>query len=406
MKTSNTQVGIVGAGPAGLMLAHLLHLEGIDSVVVENRSREYVIERVRAGVLEQGTVDLLLESGVGDRLEREGMFHDGVYVNVFGHRHRIDMADLTGRRITVYGQNEVVKDLIAARLRTGRPLLFAVDDTSVHDFASERPAVRFNKDGEAHEVRCDFIAGCDGFHGVCRGSIPESRIRVFERVYPYGWLGILANAPPSSPELVYSRHERGFALFSMRSPTVTRLYLQCDPDEDLGEWSDDRIWEELLCRLEGTDGWRPNVGPITQKGVTGMRSFVVEPMQYGRLFLAGDAAHIVPPTGAKGLNLAMADIWLLSRALIEHYRSERDELLDRYSRDCLRRVWRSQQFSWWMTSMLHKPGDDAGFDARRRLAELDYVMSSRAALTSLAENYVGWPITDESTRSVRKTSVL
>ena len=406
MKRTRTQVGIVGAGPAGLMLAHLLHLEGIDSVVVEDRSRDYVIERVRAGVLEQGTVDLLIQSGVGDRLQREGLFHDGVYINVFGVRHHIDMAQLTGRRITVYGQNEVVKDLIAARAATGRPLLFEVADTSVGDFDSERPTIRFAKDGEAHEIQCELIAGCDGFHGVCRPSIPQGRIRVFERVYPYGWLGILAEAAPSSPELVYSRHERGFALFSMRSNTVTRLYLQCEPDEDLRNWADERIWEELLCRLGSADGWKPNVGPILQKGVTGMRSFVAEPMQCGRLFLAGDAAHIVPPTGAKGLNLAMADVWRLSRAIVDYYQSGRREPLDRYSEACLRHVWRVQQFSWWMTSLLHKPGPGDPFDCRRQLAELEYVMSSRAAMTSLAENYVGCPIAYESTGAVRKTSVL
>jgi p-hydroxybenzoate 3-monooxygenase len=404
MKKTSTQVGIVGAGPAGLMLAHLLHLEGIDSVVVENRSRDYVIERVRAGVLEQGTVDLLVQSGVGDRLQREGLFHDGFYINVFGDRQHIDLTRLTGRLITVYGQNELVKDLIAARTR--RPLLFDVADTSVGDFDSTRPTIRFTKDDEPHEVQCELIAGCDGFHGVCRPSIPRGRIRAFERVYPYGWLGILAEAPPSSPELVYSRHDRGFALFSMRSSTVTRLYLQCEPDEDLTAWPDDRIWEELLCRLESTDGWKPNVGPIIQKGVTGMRSFVTEPMQCGRLFLAGDAAHIVPPTGAKGLNLAIADVWRLSRAIAGHYNSGREEPLERYSEDCLRHVWRVQQFSWWMTSLLHKPGPGDPFDCRRQLAELEYLMSSRAAMTSLAENYVGWPVAHESVGAIGKTSVL
>lgn len=396
MKSLRTQVGIVGAGPAGLMLAHLLHLEGIDSVIVEKRSEEYVIERVRAGVLEQGTVDLLIESGVGDRLRREGLFHDGIYINLFGNRRHINIAELTGRRITVYGQNEVVKDLIGARRTTGRPLLFEVTDTNVHDFDSPRPTIRCMKDDEPHEIECQFIAGCDGFHGVCRPSIPEGGIRTFERVYPYGWLGILADAPPSSPELVYSRHEHGFALFSMRSNSVTRLYLQSRPNEDLNEWPDDRIWEELVRRLEANDGWKPSVGPVIQKSVTGMRSFVAEPMQYGRLFLAGDAAHIVPPTGAKGLNLAMADIWLLSRALIEHYRSGGHQLLESYSSSCLRRIWRVQQFSWWMTSMLHKQEGGNAFDSRRNLAELEYLMNSRAAMTSLAENYAGWPIIQES----------
>ncbi len=392
MKESRTQVGIVGAGPAGLMLGHLLHLVGIDSIIIENRAQDYVIDRVRAGVLEQATVDLLIESGAGSRLRQEGMFHDGIYLNVFGSRRRIDMAALTGRRITVYGQNEVVKDLIAARCRTGRPLLFEVSDVSVRDLESEQPKIRFAKDDASCEIRCDFIAGCDGFHGICRASIPANRIHIYERIYPFGWLGILADAAPSSPELVYSLHERGFALFSMRSNTVTRLYLQCAPDEDLTQWSDDRIWEELLTRLASNDGWKPNVGPITQKGVTGMRSFVTEPMRYGRMFLAGDAAHIVPPTGAKGLNLAMADVWRLSRAIADYYQSGRQEQFDRYSEDCLRRVWRAQQFSWWMTSILHRSDTGNPFDCRRQLAELEYVRNSRAAMTSLAENYVGFPI--------------
>jgi p-hydroxybenzoate 3-monooxygenase len=391
MKTIRTQVGIVGAGPAGLMLGHLLHLAGIDSVIIENRSEDYVIERVRAGVLEQSTVDLMAESGVGSRLQREGLFHDGIYLNVFGKRRRIDMAALTGRRITVYGQNEVVKDLIAARCSTGRPLLFEVSDVSVHDLESKQPKIRFKKDGASHEIGCDFIAGCDGFHGICRDAIPANHIHVFERVYPFGWLGILATVAPSSPELVYSLHDRGFALFSMRSNTVTRLYLQCAPDEDVSQWSDDRIWNELLTRLKSDDGWKPNVGPITQKGVTGMRSFVTEPMRYGQMFLAGDAAHIVPPTGAKGLNLAMADVWRLSRAFARHYESGSQELLDHYSEDCLRRVWRAQQFSWWMTSMLHRPDTGNPFDSRRQRAELEYLTSSHAAMTSLAENYVGLP---------------
>jgi len=392
MKEIRTQVGIVGAGPAGLMLGHLLHRAGIGSIIIENRAQDYVIERVRAGVLEQSTVDLMIENGVGSRLQREGMPHDGIYINVFGKRRRIDMAELTGRRITVYGQNEVVKDLIAARGSSGRPLLFEVSDVSVHDLESDQPRIRFTKDDEVREIRCDFIAGCDGFHGICRPSIPARHIRIYERVYPFGWLGILANAPPSSPELVYSLHERGFALFSMRSNAVTRLYLQCAPDEDLSQWPDDRIWDELLTRLQSDDGWKPNVGPITQKGVTGMRSFVAEPMRFGRLFLAGDAAHIVPPTGAKGLNLAMADIWRLSRAVARYFESGCPDLLDQYSDDCLRRVWRAQQFSWWMTSMLHQPVTDNPFDSRRQRAELEYVTKSRAAMTSLAENYVGLPI--------------
>jgi p-hydroxybenzoate 3-monooxygenase len=334
----------------------------------------------------------MVANGVGDRLQREGLFHDGIYINVFGQRRHIDMAALTGRRITVYGQNEVVKDLISARVSTGRPLLFEVAGVSVHDLDSIQPKIQFRKNQEPCEIRCDWIAGCDGFHGICRPSIPESHVRYYERVYPFAWLGILANASPSSPELVYSLHHNGFALFSMRSNTVTRLYLQCAPDEDLAQWSDDRIWNELLTRLGSNDGWKPNVGPIAQKGVTGMRSFVIEPMRYGRMFLAGDAAHIVPPTGAKGLNLAMADVWRLSRAIADYYQSSRHELLDRYSEECLQRVWRAQQFSWWMTSMLHKSDSGNPFDWRRQRAELEYVTHSRAAMTSLAENYVGCPI--------------
>jgi p-hydroxybenzoate 3-monooxygenase len=388
-----TQIGIVGAGPAGLMLGHLLHLRGIDSVIVEDRGREYVIERVRAGVLEQGTVDLMNEVGVGARLNAEGMRHEGVYIAFEGERHRIDMARLTGgRAITVYGQNEVVKDLITAREATGRPLFFDASDVAVHDIGSNAPRITFQHDGTGHEVRCDFIAGCDGFHGICRPSIPAERLRIFEREYPFAWLGILANAAPSSDELVYSLHDRGFALFSMRSHSVTRLYLQCAPDEDINEWPDDRVWTELRLRLSTRDGWTPNEGPITQKSITPMRSFVAEPMNYGRLFLAGDAAHIVPPTGAKGLNLAMADVWRLSCALARFYESSSHALLESYSSTGLRRTWRAQRFSWWMTSMLHRAETDNAFDHRRQLAELEYLVSSEAAMTSLAENYVGLPM--------------
>ena len=309
MAVTRTQVGIVGAGASGLMLGHLLGQAGIDSVIIENRTREHVIDRVRAGVLEQGTVDLLCGSGVGDRLMREGMRHQGIYIAFRGNRHRIDMAALTGGRgITIYGQNEVVKDLLAARDGSGRPLRFEVTDVSIHELQSRRPEIRFTHGGEAQRIQCDFIAGCDGFHGICRPSIPADAVRSFDRTYPFGWLGVLADAPPSSGELVYALHDRGFALFSMRSPHVTRLYLQCAADEDAGSWSDERIWAELRTRLSTDDGWAPTEGPITQKGVTGMRSFVLEPMHFGRLCLAGDAAHIVPPTGAKGLNLAMADV--------------------------------------------------------------------------------------------------
>jgi p-hydroxybenzoate 3-monooxygenase len=390
MTRMRTQVGIVGAGPAGLFLAHLLHLEGIDSVVVEDRSREYVVERVRAGVLEQGTVDLMRETGVGERLDREGMRHGGVYLAFQGRRHRIDFEELTGGRgITIYGQNELVKDLIAARCRSGRPLYYGVEDVKVADFDGAHPRIGFRFEGEEHEFACDFVAGCDGSHGVCRPSIPPAALRVYEREYPFGWLGILAQAAPSSDELVYALHERGFALFSMRSGAVTRLYLQCAPDENLERWSDNAIWDELETRLGTADGWRPNRGPIAQRGVTGMRSVVVEPMRYGNLFLAGDAAHVVPPTGAKGLNLAVADVRALSRALAAYYLRGRTDLLDGYSDRCLRRVWRAQRFSWWMTSMLHRAPGACEFDYRRQIAELEYLTSSRAAMTSLAENYVG-----------------
>ena len=398
MPLIRTQVGIVGAGPAGLMLGHLLHLAGIDSVIVENRSEDHVIERVRAGVLEQGTVDLMQDAGVGERLQREGMRHEGIYVRFAGERHRIHMAGLTGgRAITIYGQNEVVKDLIAARRATTRSLYFDSSDVSVHDVDTESPRLRFVHGGQAHEIVCGFVAGCDGFHGVCRPSIPSSHITVYEREYPFAWLGILAQAAPASDELVYSLSERGFALFSMRSSSVTRLYLQCAPDEDLNDWSDDRIWSELIARLRTNDGWQPNVGTIAQKGVTPMRSFVAEPMRYGRLFLAGDAAHIVPPTGAKGLNLAMADVKRLATALQRFFADGNDAALDEYSTRGVKRTWRAQRFSWWMTSMLHKQEGDNPFDYQRQLAELEYLVSSHAAMTSLSENYVGTPFeaTDE-----------
>jgi p-hydroxybenzoate 3-monooxygenase len=392
MRTERTQVGIVGAGPAGLILGQLLHQAGIDSVIIENRDRDYVIERVRAGVLEQGTVDLMHQMGVGERLAREGMRHEGVYIAFDGDRHRIDMAGLTGgRAITIYGQSEVVKDLIAARTATGRALHFEVSDVSVHDLESSRPSIRYRSGGDEYELQCDFIAGCDGFHGICRPSIPSSALSFYERVYPFGWLGILAHAAPSSDELVYGLHDNGFALFSMRSTAVTRLYLQCDPDEDIANWPDDRIWEELRTRLSTRDGWQPNVGPIFQKGITPMRSFVADPMQYGRLYLAGDAAHIVPPTGAKGLNLAAADVWRLAGALTDHYRADDDAGLRTYSERGLRRTWWAQRFSWWMTSTLHRSDSPNPFDHKRQYAELDYLVRSDAAMTSLSENYVGIP---------------
>jgi p-hydroxybenzoate 3-monooxygenase len=393
-----TQVGIIGAGPAGLILSQLLHLQGVDSVVIEARSRQYVQDRVRAGVLEQGTVDLMIEMGLGDRLKREGLVHYGIELRFNGHGHRIDFQDLAGGRgITVYPQNKVVEDLFDARLAAGGQIFFEAEDVSVHDFDSTiseaNPKIRFRTADGQHEVACDFIAGCDGFHGVCRPSIPEGALTVYERTYPFGWLGILAEAPPSSDELIYAYHARGFALLSMRSLTLGRLYIQCAPDEDIDQWPDDRIWQELHTRLATADGkWKLTEGPIVQKGVTGMRSFVVEPMQYGKLFLAGDAAHIVPPTGAKGLNLAATDVRVLARALAEFYSSGRRDLLETYSQICLRRVWKAQRFSWWMTSMLHLFDTDNAFDRRRQLAELDYVTSSRAAAQTLAENYVGLPM--------------
>jgi p-hydroxybenzoate 3-monooxygenase len=387
-----SQVGIVGAGPAGLMLSHLLHLQGIESVVLEIRSRDYVERRIRAGVLEQGTADLLIEAGVGGRMRREGLVHHGIELRFGGRGRRIDLSGLTGgRAITVYGQHEVVKDLIAARLDAGGPILFEVEDVSLHAFDTSTPSIRFRKNGGVRELSCDIIAGCDGFHGVCRPSIPEGVLSVYERIYPLAWLGILVEAPPSSKELIYAYHERGFALHSMRSHAITRLYLQCDPDEDLANWPDERIWTELHTRL-AAEGWTLTEGPILQRGVAEMRSFVIEPMQCGRLFLAGDAAHIVPPTGAKGLNLAVADVRILARALAEFYASGRTDLLDRYSETCLPRVWRAQRFSWWMTSLLHRFQAQDAYQHRLQLAELDYVTSSRAAATALAENYVGLPM--------------
>jgi p-hydroxybenzoate 3-monooxygenase len=391
-----TQVGIIGAGPAGLVLSHLLHLNGIDAVILEARERSYVEERVRAGVLEQGTVDLLTEMGVGERLKREGLVHHGIYLR-FGRRtHRIDFADLTGGKgVTIYSQHEVVKDLIAARLKTSGQILFEAENVKISDFEHAedggRPRIRFRHEGTEQELECDFIAGCDGFHGICRPSVPAEALTIFERVYPFAWLGILAEAAPSMDELIYANSERGFALLSMRSPQISRLYVQCDPDEDIANWPDEEIWRELHARLAADDGWKLTEGPVIQKGITGMRSFVTEPMQYGKLFLAGDAAHIVPPTGAKGLNLAVADVRILARAFEEFYAGRGTERLQRYSATCLRRVWKVQRFSWWMTSMLHRFPDENAFDHRRQLAELDYITSSRAGQTTLAENYVGLP---------------
>jgi p-hydroxybenzoate 3-monooxygenase len=388
-----TQIGIVGAGPAGLMLSHLLHRAGIESVVVENRSRQYVQERVRAGVLEQGTVGLMNETGVGERLGREGLIHRGLELR-FGRRgHRIDLFELTGgKAITIYGQNKVVEDLTDACLAAGGRIFFAAEDVSVRGLDGLAPSIRFRAGGEAVELQCDFIAGCDGFHGICRPSVPPGVLTEFNRVYPFAWLGILAEVEPSSQELIYSRHERGFALHSMRSPELTRLYLQVARDEEVGNWPDERIWDELQRRFETHDGFKLKRGPIVQKGITPMHSFVVEPMRYGRLMLAGDAAHIVPPTGAKGLNLAIADVRVLARAFSDFYTSGSRAGLESYSENCLRRVWKVQRFSWWMTSMLHRFEDENAFDQRRQLAELEYVVSSHAASQSLAENYVGLPL--------------
>jgi p-hydroxybenzoate 3-monooxygenase len=393
MAVHRIPVGIVGAGPAGLLLGHLLQRAGIESITVDIRSEPHVIERVRAGVLEQTTVDLLREAGLGGRLAAEGLRHEGLYLAFGGERHRLDLADLTcGRAITVYGQNEIVRDLIAARRAAGGRILFDAGQVALADLDTDRPRLQV-RTAEAEETFvCDYLAGCDGFHGISRASIPPSALRVYEHVHPYTWLGILAQAAPASPELVYCRHDDGFALFSMRSTGVTRLYLQCAPDERLDAWPDERIWRELRARLQMHDGWAPNEGPILQKSLTGMRSVVVEPMRAGRLFLAGDAAHIVPPTGAKGLNLAIADVWRLARALDERYRTGSDAALDAYSDAGLRRTWRAQRFSCWMTSLLHRPEGATDFDCRRQLADLDYLVHSRAAMTSLAENYVGFPL--------------
>ncbi|WP_109481885.1 4-hydroxybenzoate 3-monooxygenase [Paraburkholderia sp. C35] len=390
-----TQVAIVGAGPAGLLLSHLLRLAGVESVVLESRSREYCEQRVRAGVLEQGTVDTLIEAGLGERMQREGLVHHGIELLFEHKRHRIDLSALTGgRAITVYGQHEVVCDMIASAVGHQQPLYFNVSEVSLHDLGTEHPSVRFTHDGAVQRIDCDYVAGCDGFHGIARDSIPADALQTFERVYPYAWLGILADAAPTCEELVYAHHERGFALFSMRSPEVTRLYLQCRPDENLALWSDERIWAELHARFENDDGWLPAIGEITQKGVTPMRSFVCEPMQYGRLFLAGDAAHIVPPTGAKGMNLAVADVRVLSKALAARYREGRDDLLAAYSATCLERIWRAEHFSYFMTNMLHPSFDDTPFVNRLKLSELRYVARSDAAARMLAENYVGLPFHD------------
>ena len=384
-----TQVAIVGAGPAGLLLGQLLHRQGIDAVIVEARSRAYVEARIRAGVLEQGTIEVLREAGVGERMDREGLPHGGIYINYEGLRHHIPMSELTGGRgVMIYGQTEVVKDLIAARLKDDAPLLFDCSEVAADGITSDEPVVRYTHDGQEHELSCDLIAGCDGFHGVCRTAIPNDFLTTWGREYPFAWLGILADVPPSTDELIYAQHERGFALHSMRSPTVSRLYIQVDPAEKIEDWSDERIWSELHTRL-ASEGWELTEGPVTEKSITPMRSFVASPMRYRRLLLAGDAAHIVPPTGAKGLNLAVADVTVLAEALTEHFRHVSDAALDEYSDRCTARVWRAQHFSWWMTTMLHQdPGADA-YARELQRSQLRYTCASEAAMTSLAENYVG-----------------
>jgi len=389
-----TQVAIIGAGPAGLLLAHLLRLDDIESVVLETRTREEIEATIRAGVLEQGTVNILNETGVGERMMREGAVHHGIYLRFAGRTRRIDLAGLSGgRSIMVYAQHEVIKDLVKARLGAGAPIEFGVKDVTLQDLDTEAPKVRFrDARGELRDLACDFVAGCDGFHGVSRPTIPSRRRNEFTRNYPFGWLGVLVEAPPSTDELIYAHHERGFALVSTRSPEIQRLYVQCDPEDRIENWPDERVWEELRARLATVDDWKLKEGRIFQKGVVAMRSFVLEPMQFGRLYLAGDAAHIVPPTGAKGLNLAVADVRVLSRALKAHYQDQRSDLLAQYSATALRRVWRAEHFSWWMTSMLHRFHDDSPFQHRLQLAELDYVTSSKAKAMTLAENYVGLPL--------------
>ena len=386
-----TQVGIIGAGPAGLLLSHILHLHGIESVVLEKHSKDYIESRVRAGVLEQASVTLLSEVGLGERLQREGMQHHGFEIRFGSRSHRINFDELTdGKGITVYGQQEVVKDIIAARLTAGGQISFEVDKVSIHDQLSEQPFIEYLLAGENHKLNCDFIIGCDGFHGISRKTIPKNVISSFNPTYPCAWLGVLVQAPPSSEELIYSNSVSGFALHSMRSPTITRNYIQCPPDDVIEDWSNDRIWQELHARLETVPDWKLVEGKILEKGITPMRSVVCETMRHGRLYLAGDATHIVPPTGAKGMNLAISDIRFLSQALSDWYRSGSEDLLNSYSTNCLRRVWQGERFSWYMTSLLHTFPDDNRFQHRLQQAELDYLSNSKAASAALAESYVGY----------------
>jgi p-hydroxybenzoate 3-monooxygenase len=386
-----TKVAIIGAGPAGLLLGQLLHSYGIDNVILERKDREYVLARIRAGVLEQGTVGLLEEVGVTERLRHEGLIHDGIEVAFGGIRHRINFKAATGKSVTVYGQTEVTRDLMDAREKEGLTTVYDADNVSLHDFDTDRPLVRYVKDGITHELKCDFIAGCDGFHGVSRQSVPAAAIKTFERVYPFGWLGLLSETPPVSHELIYTNHERGFALCSMRSLHRSRYYVQCSLDDHIDQWTDDRFWEELKRRLDPEAVDNLVIGPSIEKSIAPLRSFVAEPMRFGKLFLAGDAAHIVPPTGAKGLNLAASDVHYLSQALREFYDEKSPAGIDGYSGRALARVWKAERFSWWMTSMLHRFPDPDGFGAKLQLAELNYVVSSQAATTSLSENYVGLP---------------
>jgi p-hydroxybenzoate 3-monooxygenase len=385
-----TQVAIIGAGPSGLLLGQLLQRHGIDNVILERQTPAYVLERIRAGIVEQGTVDLLNEAGVGARMQREGLVHDGTQICVEGVRHRIDFKALTGKAVTVYGQTEITRDLMEARATAGAPSIYEAHDVSLHDFSGNRPRVAYRHDGRNGEITCDFIAGCDGFHGVSRKTVPPGAIKTFERVYPFGWLGLLSDTPPVSDELIYIRHELGFALCSMRSPTRSRYYLQCSLAEDVDAWPDERFWEELRRRLDDEARRVLVTGPSLEKSIAPLRSFVAEPMRFGRLFLAGDASHIVPPTGAKGLNLAASDVHYLSQALVELYGQKSTAGLDHYSSRALARVWKAERFSWWMTTLLHTFPDSA-FEGKMQLAELDYLFNSRVAATVLAENYVGLP---------------
>lgn len=387
---TRTQVGIIGSGPAGLLLSHLLHKHGIESVILERQSREHVEGRIRAGVLEQGTAWLLREVGVRERMEREGLTHDGISLAFGGRLERIDFQAHTGQGVIIYGQTEVTRDLIQARLNAGGAIAFDAPALAIEDYRTDSPRIIYDKDGQHHELRCDFVAGCDGFHGVARKTVPADQLTLYEKVYPFGWLGILAEVPPVDDELIYANHARGFALCSMRSRTRSRYYVQCALDDSVENWSDQAFWDELRHRLPPAAAARLVTGPRLEMSIAPLRSFVAEPMRFGNLFLAGDAAHIMPPTGAKGLNLAASDVFYLSRALTAFYTEKRADLLDRYSEACLRRVWRAIRFSWWFTTLLHKFDDDP-IQHRLQLAELDYITSSEAAQTALAENYVGLP---------------